>query len=196
MLDISGMRGTLARMKQQILLSPVFAAGRPDSFDKSQQEAARLQAVSESLRLIIRELNNSEKLAQVRESSLKALPRDQRWSSEQSLRQLAENARVLRGEAQALAELVRDLLDRNGLLNPIQKTKAIADLLKDFERTAGHELQADIQHITSGTILREAGGSATSISMSSVVPTLAFVYLGLKLLARHVSRGKTKTSSG
>jgi hypothetical protein len=180
MADLSAIRANIAQMKQQLLNSPVLVTGRPDSAAKAEKEAARLEQFGESLRTIIRDLNSSESLIRLRESELKTIPRDRRWSAEQSLKQLGENVRAVKQEAEALAELVRDLLDRNGLLNPIQKTKAIIDLLREFEK--GSDMQAILQHATSRATIGPP--QAGSISLTGIVPALAFVYLALKILAR------------
>lgn len=185
MADLSAMRAHIAQISQQLLLSPVFQTGRPDSAEKAEQEAARLERFRESLWLIVRDLNSSESLIRLRESELRTLPRDRRWSAEQSLKQLGENLRGVKQEAEALAKLVRDLLDRNGLLNPVQKAKAVMDLMNELEKTAGHELQAQIaqmQHTTIGP------ASPGSISAAGIIPSIAFAYLALKLLARKWSR--------
>ena len=188
MADLSLMRAHIAQISQQVLQSPVFQAGRPDSDDKAQQEAARLEKFAESLRLIVRDLNSSESLIRLRESELRTLPRDRRWSAEQSLKQLGENLRAVKQEAEALARLVRDLLDRNGLLNPAQKAKAVMDLINELEKTAGHELQAQIAQMQHPAIGPPSPGS---ISVAGIVPSIAFAYLAIKLLARKLSRRAT-----
>jgi hypothetical protein len=184
MADLSAIRANIAVMKQQLLNSPVFVTGRPDSAAKAEKEATRLEQFSESLRITIRDLNSSESLIRLRESELKTIPRDRRWSAEQSLKQLGENVRAVKQEAEALAELVRDLLDRNGLLNPIQKTKAIVDLLKEFERGSGSDAQAILQHVSSRATIGPPPAGA--ISLAGIAPALAFVYIALKILARRL----------
>ncbi len=182
MAELSAIRANIAHMKQQLLNFPVFVTGRPDSAAKAEKEATRLEQVRETLRIIIRDLNGNESQIRLREAELKTIPRDRRWPAEQSLKQLGENVREVKQEAEALAELVRDLLDRNGLLNPIQKTKAIIDLLKELEKGSGSEMQAILQHATSRATIGPP--QAGSNSLTGIVPALAFVYLALSILAR------------
>lgn len=139
MADLSTIRAQLAGLRQRIQASPVFVAGRPDSADKATEEANRLELIANTIQIIVRDLNSNEHLLRARESQLRSVPHQHRYSAEQSLKQLAENVRALRNGAQALAELVRELLDRNGLLNPIQKAKDIIDLGGELDRIAGHE---------------------------------------------------------
>jgi hypothetical protein len=185
MADLSAMRANIARIRQQLLLSPVFQRGRPDSAEKADQEAAKLERFAENLRLIIRDLGSSEALIRLRESELPTIPRERRYSAEQSLQQLGENVRAVKEEAEALAQLVKDLLESNGLLNPIQRSKAMMDLMKELEKTAGHELQAQIAQMGHTSIGPVPHGS---ISIAGIIPPLAFAYLALKLLIRKLSR--------
>src|SRR6185295_7526394 len=107
MADLSAIRANIAQIREQLFQSPVFIAGRPDSAAKAEKEAARLEKWSESLRIAIRDLKSSESLIRLRESELRTVPRDRRWSVEQSLKQLGENVRAVKQEAETLAELVR-----------------------------------------------------------------------------------------
>ena len=185
------MRAQLAIIRQEILRSPVFVAGRPDSADKAGKEAVRLAKLSETVLIIVRDLKSSESLIRLREKALWNIPRDRRFSAEQSLKQLGKNIGELRQEAEALAELLRDLLDRNGLLNPIQKTKAILDLLKDLEKTVGHEAQAQLAQIhqpVQDTIGPSTPGGPP-LTLSGIAPLLVFVFLAIKIVQRKLGPG-------
>ena len=155
------------------------------------------EGLAESLRLIVRDLNSSESALRVRESQLSNVPKEQRWSAEQSLRQLAENVREVNQEAQALADLIRELLDRNGLLNTMQKAQGIIDLAKDLERTAAHEVQAQIaqtlQAATHATIGPASQGVAP-LSVSGIAAVVAFAYVAVKAIQRRLGTQTTSHS--
>jgi hypothetical protein len=187
MADISAMRGQLVRLRQDLFLSPVFVAGRPDDADKVQEEWKRLGRIADSVKLIIRELNSAENLLLARESQLRKVPPAQRYSAEQSLKQLAENVRTLREEAQSLADLARDLLDRNGLLNPLQKAQSLMELAGNLEKGAGQEAQVLVAQAIQAAkqpayVLPSNPGSPLTIS--GVTGLVAFVYIAIKVLQK------------
>ncbi|WP_321478120.1 hypothetical protein [uncultured Paludibaculum sp.] len=187
MADLAAISAQLDRLHQELIASRVFVAGRPDSGAKAAEESSRLERVAENLRIIVRDLNSSESMLRVRESQLRSTPPHQRYSTEQSLRQLTENVQAVRSKAQKLADLVRELLDRNGLLNPIQKAKGILDLASDLDKVVGQEAQAQVAqllHASRQTILSTPSVGGPIPSVSGVVGLVAFAYLGIKLLQK------------
>jgi hypothetical protein len=190
MAEISAIRGQLARLRQEILTSSVFVAGRPDSAAKVTEEANRLERVASALQIILRDLHSTENLLRLRESQLRKVPHSQRYSAEQSLKQLAENVRTLGSDAKALADLIRDLLDRNGLLNPMQKAKDFIDLAGDLDKIAGHDEQhllAQVLQASKQPSLGPASLGGSPFTFSGVAGLIAFAYVGIKLLQKRFS---------
>jgi hypothetical protein len=144
MASSSEMRLIIAQLRCRVMQSPVFVVGRPDSAAKADKAAVQLETISDTLHVIIRDLASSESMIRVRQAELRRIPYDRRWSARQSLSQLGEDLNAVKLEAEALADLVKDLLIRNGVLNPVQKTKALIDLMKELEKAAGHELPAQL----------------------------------------------------
>jgi hypothetical protein len=187
MADLSAMRAQLGRWRQELLASPVFVTGRPDNAAKAVEEANRLEKMAEGLKLILRELNSHESLLRARENQLRNTPPQQRYSAEQSLRQLSENVQSVRNEAQGLADLVHDLLDRSGLLSPIQKAKDLIDLAKDLDKLAGKDADAavaQVLHVPRQTTLGPASIGGSQVTVTGVAGLIAFVYLGIKVLQK------------
>lgn len=195
MADLSAMRGQLDRMRHDILTCSVSVAGRPDDATKATDEAIRLEGIAENLRIILRDLKSSENLLRVREAQLRTAPPQQRYSAEQSSKQLAENVRAVSSEAKALAELVRDLLDRNGLLSPMQKAKDFIDLAGDLDKTCGHEAQHLLAQLSYSKqpSLGPASAGGPPVSFSGLAGLIAFVYVGVKVLQKRLSSKTTAT---
>lgn len=91
MANLTVMSGRLEQIWKQLVQSPVVLTGRPQEAEQAEREAARLEKMSEELRLIIRELKSSGSLIEAQKSSLsRNTPRDQRWQAAQSLAQRGE----------------------------------------------------------------------------------------------------------
>jgi len=184
MADMSILRAQLDRVRRELVSSPVFASGRPDDANKAAEEALRLERLADSVALILRELNSSASLLRVREQQLQKVPPAQRYSAQQSIRQLSENVRLLRDDAQSLAELIRDLLDRNGVLNSVQKAKNVLDLMEDLEKAAGHDagaMAAQTLHATGHDAVYSAHTGGSPLAVGGVLNLIVFIYLGLKV---------------
>jgi hypothetical protein len=186
MTDLRMIRASLDRVRQQILASPVFVSGRPDSEAKATDEAKRLETILKDLNVVIRDLRSSENLVLLRESQLRKVPHQQRYSAQQSLRQMAENIRALGTDARALADLLKDLLDRNGLLNSMQKAKNFIDLADDLEKVSGHQMQHLLREVLypKQDILSPAPAAHPTATLADVAGLIAFAYLALKALQR------------
>jgi len=195
MSDLSGIRAQLARWHQQLLASHAFVAGRPDSDTKAAEEMNRLQQIAGGLEIILRDLKSSESSLRARENQLRKIPLQQRFSAEQSLKQLTENVQAVRKEAQELADLVRDLLERNGLLNPVQKAKDLIDLAKDLDKVLGNQTDGGVTqvlYVPKETTLGPFPPATSHLSVSGVAGLIAFVYLGIKVLQKKYA---SKTTS-
>jgi hypothetical protein len=194
MADLSAIRGQLARLRQEILTCSVFMAGRPNDATKAAEEASRLERIATNLQIILRDLQSGENLLRVRESQLHQVPQQQRYSAQQSLNQMAENVRALSSDAKILAELVRDLLDRNGLLNPMQKAKDFLDLAGDLDKICGHEAQHLLSQVrySKQPSLGPASVGGSPLSLSGVMGLFAFMYVAVKVLQKRLS---SKTTS-
>ena len=189
MADLSVIRGRLGQIRQELTISPAFTFGPPDDAAKATGEINRLERLRENLDLIIRDLGSHESALQARVSQLKNVPRDQRYTAEQSLKQLELNVQSVQQEAQSLAEFARDLLVRNGLLNPMQKAKDFLELANELDKFVGPQAHSEIAHalqmakpMTIG--MPPAGGSTWS--MGGIAGLLAFVYVAIKALQKRM----------
>lgn len=187
MADIAAISAQLDRVRQELMALPVFVAGRPDSGVKAAEQERRLGRIAENLQIIVRDLSSNESMLRARESQLRSIPPHQRYSAQQSLRQLTENVQAVLSKAQSLAELVQELLDRNGLLNPVQKAKGLLDLARDLDKVVGQEARAQVSqvlHAPRQTTLGTTSVGGPTPSISGVAGLVVFAYLGVKLLQK------------
>jgi chemotaxis regulatin CheY-phosphate phosphatase CheZ len=142
MAGLSAMRKQLAAIRSTLPQMTAFTKGRPDSDDDAKKQAAQLDQISQQLQLILRDLKSSDHLTRLLRDNLKRMPVDQRFSTAQSVEQKARDVAEATSEAQQLADLVKDLLTRNGMLSPIQAAKKTMDLIEDLEKHLPSHTQA------------------------------------------------------
>jgi len=191
---MSILRARLDRVRRELIDSPVFGSGRPDEANKADEEALRFERLADNVALILRELNSTASLLRLREQQLQKVPLGQRYSAQQSIRQLSENVRLLRDDAQSLAELIRNLLDRNGVLNSVQKAKSILDLIEDLQKAAGHDadaLASQTLHATKQDAVYGAQTGGSPVAMGGVLNLIVFIYLGLKVAQKKLQSKAT-----
>jgi hypothetical protein len=164
---------------------PVFASGRPDSDEKADKQAAQLENINLQLQLILRDLNSSDHLARVQYGNLRKVPLDQRWSATQSVAQRTREVNEAMSEAQNLADLVKDLLERNGLITPIQAAKKTMDLIGDLEKHLPAHTQAITSQPTNTPIYTAPG--AEPLQVESLVPLVTLICLGVRYLKEKYS---------
>lgn len=189
MADLSAMRGHLGRIRQEVLSSPVFQSGRPDSGDKAAVESQRFGRMAGTVVLIVRELNSAQSLIRMREQGLRKTPRDHRYALQQSIAQQSENVRLLLDDAQGLADSICDLLERNGVLNPFQQAKGMLDLIKELEKNAGKDAQTLVSQVVGATkqdVISPAHPGGADVSVGGVLNLIVFIYLGLKVMQKRL----------
>ncbi len=183
MADLPFIRARLQHIRQG--LTPfllVYLVGAPEK-DEASRRTIELERIADQLALIIRDLQSSQQLIQARQEALYNVPRDSRWSEAQSLNQQDRALGDLIKEAEGLAQSVRDILDRNGLLSPIQKGMRLKDLVENFEKNQAqmHATSAFLSQPRFPTIHRQTE-TGVEVGFSSLVPVLIFAYLGIKQL--------------
>jgi hypothetical protein len=177
--DINVMRGQLARIRTELIQMPVFSTGRPDSDDKADKQAVQLEKIAEQLQLILRDLKSGGHFAQMQLNNIKKVPQEHRWSAKQAAEQKSRNMAALSADAEALAELVRDLLKRNGLLDPIQTAKKTMDLFKELESHLPLHTHSSTQQPSKVPVFSglDDGGAP---HVESLVPLVTLIYVAIK----------------
>ena len=189
MASISVLKIRLMQIRQELAVSPVMMFGRSTQESEEKKQSARLEALSEQIRLIIRDLKSSANLIQLQQQTLRQnVPRDSRFPAAMSLKQKGEDVGAAQKEAADLMNVVMELLKKNGLGNPMQVAKDLSELLEKFEKSFGHEAGvkiAEIQQITKGPAYTQGHGpDSVAMEPHQFVPLLAVTYLGLKWLVR------------
>jgi len=189
MATLTVMTARLGQIWNQLSQSPVVLTGRPQEAKQAEQEALRLEKMSEELRLITRDLKSSASLIELQKGALpRNLPRDQRWQAAQSLARRGENVQAALEKAEGLARWLHDLLKRNGIVSPMQMGKELTDLLENFEKTAENIAAAHegIQQVTAGPAYLPAHSSPAGgvPAVHTLVPLVTFAYLATKWLAK------------
>jgi len=181
----------LQLMRQQIVpLMDALLKGAPDDVQDRNLRVAELERIADNLRLIVRDIQSEQNRLHVVQRNLGIVSRDNRWSANQSLDQQQRNLQNVRKQAEDLAEAVRQLMDKNGFLSPIQMSMKLQELVENLERTAeqGHAIHQ---------IMSELGVPSISLppteqpSVSSIIPACVFIIYGIRRIA-----GKNRGSSG
>ena len=180
MADLYMIATRLQLMQSQ--LSPfmqAFFKGAPEDVPERNLRLSELERMADNLKLIVRDLQSEQNRVQMMQRNLGNVPRDNRWSANQSLDQQNKNLQNVKKEAEGLAEAIRQLMDKNGFLSPIQATMKFQELLENLERTAD---QGQAIH----QIIVEFGGPAITQAhaeqpaVSSMIPALVFVIYGIR----------------
>jgi hypothetical protein len=127
------------------------------------------------------------------QKTLPSVPRDQRWSTIQSVQQQRQNIENAQRQADGLADAVKQLMHKNGFLSRVQMTMKFSDLLENMELSAEHG-QALQQ------IMFELGEPSITVppmehsSVSSLVPALIFIIYGIRrLTGKHDAANAAKS---
>ncbi len=180
MTDLNIIATSLNQMRQQLV--PFMDAqikGAPEEVRERNLRLAELERIGEKLRIIIRDLQNEERLLQAMQGNLGKIPREKRYQANQSLDQRQRNLQNAIRQATDLAEAVRELMHKNGFLSKAQMGMKLKDLIENIEKSAeqGHTIQQ---------IMSELGMPAVTMprteapTVSSLMPTLIFVIYGIR----------------
>jgi len=189
MANLSMMRANLQQMRGQLLpLMDALFKGTPDEVRERNRRLTDLEAIQRRLAIVIRDINNAQHLEQARESGIHNLPRDARYSAAQGIQQRQNDLAALRKEAEDLAVVVRNLLEANGFLSPVQKAMKMNELIENFMKAAENQHALSELGMPNGPVITNVHETA---SMSGLVPVILFVYLAIQKF-----RKKSSDSAG
>ena len=192
MADLNVVATNLQQMRLRLVpLMDAFMKGAPEEVRERSLRVAELERTADKLRIIIRDLRKEEHLLQVMRSNLGKIPRDNRWSANQSLDQRQKNLQSARKQAEDLAEAVRQLMDKNGLLSGVQMSMKLRDLIENLEKTAdqGHAIHQIMSELGIPTI---ALPQTETPFYSALIPVLVFVIYGIR---RITGRGQLSSTA-
>ena len=190
MVELNMVTTRLQLMRQQLVpLMDALLKGAPEEVQERNLRVAELERIADNLRLIVRDIQSEQNRLQAMQRNLGNVPRDNRWSANQSLDQQQRNLQNARKQAQDLAEAVRQLMEKNGLLSPIQMSMKLQELVENIERTAEqgqaiHQIMSELG-VPSITMPQTEHGS-----VSSLIPAFVFIIYGIRRIT-----GKNRGSS-
>jgi hypothetical protein len=186
MVELNVVTTRLQLMRQQILpLMDALLKGAPEEVQERNLRVAELERIGDNLRLIVRDIQSEQNRLQAMQRNLGNIPRDNRWSANKSLDQQQRNLQNARKQAEDLAEAIRQLMQKNGFLSPIQMTMKFQELFENFERSAE---QGQAIHL----IMSELGMPSISLpqteqtSVSSLIPAIVFIIYGVRRIAGRI----------
>ena len=190
MVDLNIVETRLRLMRQQLppMMDALFK-GAPEEAQERNLRLAELERMADNLKLIVRDIQSEQNRLQMMQRNLGNVPRENRWSANQSLDQQQKNLQNGRKQAEDLAEAVRDLMNKNGFLSPIQASMKLQELVENLERTAE---QGQAMH----QIMSELGVPSISQphveqpSVSALIPAVVFIIYGIRRIT-----GKNRGSS-
>lgn len=183
MADLAWIRDFLAKTQKELLKDSVLTGGRSDDFWKAGDEAVRLKDIEITLESILQNLKSSESMLRFRQFLLPKVPRGKRYADKKSVEGQLESVEAVKKQAEALADTVKDLLVKNGILTPGQISEKVETLVEQLQHTTGlgeHFGKAlTLQEIAQGAILPPPG---MPLEMGGVPVIVLFVYLAVKAL--------------
>ena len=130
MADLNAVAASLQQMRQRLVpLMDALIKGAPEEVLERNVRLTELDQIREKLRIMVRNLQNEEHLLQAMQGNLGKIPRDKRWQANQSLDQQQKNLQNAKQQAVDLAEVVRRLMEKNGLLSGFQMGMKFKDLM-------------------------------------------------------------------
>jgi hypothetical protein len=189
-MDLNMIAARLNEMRQQ--LSPFMDAlvkGAPEEMQERNVRLTEMERILESLRIIVRDLQNEEHLLQAMKRNLGKTTSENRWQANQSLDQRQRNLQNAKKQAMDLAEVVRQLMIKNGFLSGFQIGMNVKDLMENLEKSAeqGHAIHQIMVEMGVPTI---SMAQTEAASVSSIIPVLIFAIYGIRRIA-----GKGQQSS-
>jgi hypothetical protein len=175
MVELNMVTTRLQQMRRR--LGPLMDAlvnGAPEEVQERNLRLAELDQINNSLRIIVRDIRNEQNRIQAAQGNLGNVPRDNRWSANQSLDQQRKNLQNARKQAEDLAQAVRQLMEKNGFLSPVQASMKLMDLIENIEKTAdqAHAIQQIMSELGVPTITMP---KTESPSISSLIPVFVFI---------------------
>ncbi len=192
MADLNIVATSLQQMRQRLVpLMDALIKGAPEEVRERNLRLVELERIDDKLRIIIRNLQNEEHLLRLMQGNLGKIPRDKRWQANQSLDQRQKNLQNARQQAADLAEVVRQLMEKNGLLSGAQMGMKLKDLMENLEKSAeqGHAIQQIMSELGVPAITTPQTEAPT---VSSLMPVLIFVLYGIR---RITGKGRRSSSA-
>jgi hypothetical protein len=172
-------------MRMQLLpMMDAFFVGAPEKKSERDRRLNELNAIADSLKIMVRDIQSEQKLLEVRQSGIGNLPRDSRFSASQSIGQRQRDLTGLRRELEDLAEVVRNLLEKNGFLSSIQAGEKLNRLVENFLKGAENAQAIAEMGVPNGPAIMQAHDTGPA---SSIVPVIVFIYLGIKKLKERIT---------
>jgi len=188
MLNLNTIRASLQQMQGQLIpLMDAFFKGASDNETERNSRLRQLQTIENRLIIIIRDLNSAQHLQDARQSGIPNLPRDARYSAEQSIKQRQKDLAAIRKQAEDLAEAVRDIFDANGLWSRTQRAMKFGDLVENIMKAAENQHSLGELGIPNGPAYSAIHDTTP---LSGIVPVFVFIYLAIQKLKQKSSDGK------
>jgi len=178
MADLSSMRASVQQMRRQLLpMMDALYKGAPEEVHERNRRMNDLEGMQRRLAILLRDINSAQHLADVRQSGIHNLPRDTRYAASQSIQQRQKDLAALRKEAEDLAIVVRNLLEANGFLSPMQKAMKIHELIENFTKAAENQHAVSELGLPQGPVITNVHETA---SLTGLTPIILFVYLAIQ----------------
>ena len=130
MVDLNVVATRLQLMRQQLLpMMDALCKGAPEEAQERNLRLAELERMVDNLKLIVSDIQNEQNRLQMMQRNLGNVPRDNRWSANQSIDQQRANLQNARKQADDLADAIRQLMNKNGFLSPIEASMKLQELV-------------------------------------------------------------------
>jgi hypothetical protein len=183
MVDLNMITTRLQQMRQRLgPLMDAFVKGAPEEAEERNLRAAELEQINNNLRIIVRDIRSEQNRLEAAQRSLGNVPRDNRWSANQSIDQQKKNLQDARKQAEGLAEAIRQLMEKNGFLTPVQMSMKLMDLVENIEKSADHA-QAIHQIMSELGVPLISMQKAEAPSISALIPVVVFIIYGIRRIA-------------
>jgi hypothetical protein len=165
MADFAGLRGSLARLRADIQQRlPGVLMGRPNSDAEAERRSDELAKFADRVTLLRRDLKSHENLLAMHRHDPHTAAG---WAARQRLQDLLS----VQQEAEDLANLINDLMRRNGL-NVMQAVDKSHELLENLENCYSH---AEVSSaLKAAQQLQQTIGPATGHAVAHMEPLAAF----------------------
>jgi hypothetical protein len=188
MLNLNTTRASLQQIQGQLIpLMDAFFKGASDKETERNSRLRQLQTIQDRLSIMIRDLNSAQHLQDVRQSGLGNVPRDARYSAEQSIKQRQKDLAAFRIQAEDLAEAVRNIFDANGFLSPTHRAMKLGDLVENIMKAAENQHSLSELGISNGPAYSAIHDTTP---LSGIVPVFVFIYLAIQKLRQKSSDAK------
>lgn len=182
--DLSMMHASLQQIRQQIWpLMDALYKGAPEEVNERNRRLNELDRVAKRLAIMIRDINSAQHLQDARASGLYNIPRDSRYSVAQSIHQQQNDLAALRRQAEDLASVVKDLLDKNGLLSPAQKAMKINDLVENVTKALENQHALSELGMSNTPTIRALHGPDPSTGLLHI---FLFIYLAIEKYKKRI----------